>query len=233
MKDQIIRDETEPCPYLDGQVARMPLRIPSAPVNRSETDSRLADGQRRAGDFVYKTDCPNCNECVPIRVVIEDFVYSKSNRRVLKKGDSLLEQNFGPLVANPIRVDLFNKHRQLRGLNRERENIDLDDFRWGLVRTCFESFEMTYWIEGKMVVSAICDRGHESLSAVYTYYDPGYSNLSLGTYSILKQIQFCQRENLSYLYLGYFVEDCRAMNYKTRFVPHERLLDGVWQRFDN
>jgi len=67
-----------------------------------------------------------------------------------------------------------------------------------------------------------------SLSAVYCFYDPDYDALALGTYSILKQVELCRDWGLRYLYLGLYIGDCERMRYKSRFTPHERLLDGSW-----
>jgi len=44
----------------------------------------------------------------------------------------------------------------------------------------------------------------------------------------LLQIAHAQRLNLPYVYLGYWVEGCRKMNYKTRFKPLETHRDGRW-----
>ena len=79
---------------------------------------------------------------------------------------------------------------------------------------------------------AIADRASDALSAVYCFYDPDRGALSLGTYSILKQIALCRSWGLRYLYLGLYVGDCNAMRYKARYMPHERLVAGVWQRFE-
>ena len=51
-------------------------------------------------------------------------------------------------------------------------------------------------------------------------------------YSILKQVELCRAWGLRYLYLGLYVADCRSMAYKAGYLPHERLLDGEWVRFD-
>ena len=42
----------------------------------------------------------------------------------------------------------------------------------------------------------------------------------------------CRAWGLRYLYLGLYVADCRHLAYKARFLPHERLIQGEWRRFD-
>jgi arginine-tRNA-protein transferase len=217
--DIVIIDETEPCPYLPGQTARLPLRMPLRSIDPAFADQLLAQGNRRTGEFIYTTHCPRCQACEPIRIDCEMFVFSKNHKRVLARGNRSYHQ----------RVDLFNKHRELRGLASQDKAIDLDEYHWGFVRSCFDSFEIAYLDHlGRLVCVAICDRGKTSLSAVYTFFDPEFERDSLGTYSILRQIEFCRREGLRYLYLGYYVRDSLHMKYKARFLPHERLQRGKW-----
>lgn len=209
----------------------MPLRMPIARVTGSQADTRLDLGHRRTGEFIYETQCPGCRACEPIRIRVSDFEFSRNHRRVLNRGDRELSVRRGRLIADTSRLDLFNRHRRERGLARGDDDIDLEEYNWGFVRSCFESSEFSYWLDDRLVGIAICDLGDESLSAVYTFYDPSLNHLSLGTYSLLNQIRHCQIHELEYLYLGYFVQGSRHMNYKARFLPNERLIDGVWTEF--
>lgn len=230
--DVVIIDETEDCPYLLGQIARMPLRMPLRRIGLSETDQRLSQGHRRTGEFVYQTNCPSCNQCQAIRIAVEDYEFSANQRRVLNKGNRLFKQRMNDLLGDDQRVALFNLHRKHRGLATKDSKIDLDEYLWGFVKSCFRSFEITYWIEEELKCVAICDLGASSMSAVYTFYDPFLTGASVGTYSILKQIEFCKQQKIKHLYLGYYVQDCSHMVYKSRFTPHERLIDGEWVPFE-
>ncbi|MDA8564063.1 arginyltransferase [Mariniblastus sp.] len=229
--DIIIIDETEPCPYLEGKIARMPLRMPIARVTGQQADVRLELGHRRTGEFIYETQCPGCRACEPIRIRVDNFSFSRNQRRVLNRGDRNLSIRRSRLIADQTRLDLFNRHRRERGLAKGDDEIDLEEYSWGFVRSCFDSFEFSYWLDDQLVGVAICDQGKNSISAVYTFYDPRQSHLGLGTYSLLNQIRYCQSQGLTHLYLGYFVEGSPHMNYKARFMPNERLIDGVWQEF--
>ena len=86
-------------------------------------------------------------------------------------------------------------------------------------------------MDGELAAVAIIDRGERSLSAVYTYWDPRHSALSLGTYSILTQIELARRAGLDWVYLGLAIAANHSMAYKLRFLPHERRIDGAWRRF--
>lgn len=229
--DIVIFDQAESCPYIDGQTARMPLRMPIGPVTAQEIDSRLSAGHRRTGEFVYQTQCPTCRACEPLRVACGEYEFSRNAKRVLKRNDGKLEQKFGPLVCDPTRIALFNKHRRERGLAKRDNDIDCKEYEWGFVKTCFESFEMSYWLDGKLVCIAVCDLGATSMSAVYTFYDPDLSSQGIGTYSILKQIEYCQSQGIEHLYLGYYVADSPHMSYKSRFLPQQRLINQEWVEF--
>src|SRR5439155_2016887 len=94
------------------------------------------------------------------------------------------------------------------------------------------TLELAYWHDDHLVAVAIADAGRESLSAVYCFYDPAFRLLSLGTYSILRQIALCRATNRRYLYLGFFIAESPHMSYKARFRPHQRLISGEWVVFD-
>ncbi len=232
-EDIVIIDENEPCPYLPGETARMPLKMPVTRITLAEADERLSDGYRRTGEFVYKTKCPACQACQPVRIDCPEFQFSRNQKRILGRNRNCLHMESGPLMADTRRVALFNKHRRLRGLAKRDTDIDLEEYVWGFVRSCFDSFEISYWRGQTLVAVAICDRGQHSISAVYTYYDPDLRRESLGTFSILKQIEFCQERQLRYLYLGYYVRQSPHMKYKERFLPQQRLIDGHWISFNS
>ena len=80
-----------------------------------------------------------------------------------------------------------------------------------------------------MAVS-VTDFEKDSLSSVYHYFDPDEGRRSLGTFSILAEIELCKRQNRSHYYLGYWIQGCASMEYKGQFGPHETLYEGEWRR---
>ena len=140
----------------------------------------------------------------------------------------------GPAVADEERAALYVRHKFERGLTADGETreVDVAAYRAFLVETCCDTVEFACRAKGELVAVAVADRGSQSLSAVYCAFAPDFAGVSLGTYCILKQIEACRAWGLRYLYLGLYVADCRHLAYKARFLPHERLIQGEWRRFD-
>ena len=228
----LVHDGIEECSYLEGRKARMPLRLPTRVLRPEEVDARFERGDRRHGAFLYRPSCPGCSACEAIRIDVERFTFGRTQRRILRRGDKLVRTSFATPEATPERIALYNKHKNGRELwSKSEQPIDLLRYHRFLVDRCCQAFELQYRIDGALVGVAITDRGASALSAVYCYYDPAHAKLSLGTYSILKQIELCRRWGLRHLYLGLYVDGNAQMAYKARFFPHERRIDGAWREF--
>lgn len=224
----VVHDEPGPCPYLEQRTSRLPLRIPTRPLSGRELGQRLAVGDRRQGIFLYRTECPSCAACEPIRLDVERFRPGRTLRRTLRKNDALLRIEVGPPEVSERRIALYNAHKEQRGLDSGRAPLDAAGYREFLVLSSCTTFEIRYHLGEELVGVAVVDRAEDALSAVYCYYDPALSQLGLGNYSILKQLELCRGFGLRYLYLGLYIRESAHMSYKARFVPHERLLDGRW-----
>jgi arginine-tRNA-protein transferase len=209
--------------------ARLPMFF-GPRMSGEEFDRLLAAGFRRTGRFAYYTACPDCRACEPTRVDLEQFSLTASLRRVLKRGDKELSVRRGPCEIEAVRLGLYDLHRRERGLDRERSAITAYEYASAFVESCCETQELSCWIDDRLLAVSITDLGHQSLSAVYCYFDPQYSSLSLGTYCILKQMQWAMETGRRYLYLGMFIEANQHVRYKGRFVPQERFIRSEWSQ---
>ncbi|EMI19415.1 Arginine-tRNA-protein transferase, predicted, prokaryotic [Rhodopirellula maiorica SM1] len=228
----VVQDQLQPCPYLDEAVARMPLRLPIGNVTPEITDQMLVMGFRRSGDFVYRTQCPACQECRPTRIDVSTFRLTKSFKRVLRRGDQDLSCQWNPPSVDSLRVEIFNQHRQVRNLGLSDEPVDEDAYRSFLADSCCQTRELSIWKDGELIAVSIVDLGRESTSAVYTHFRPEHGRYSLGTYAVLKQIEWAAATGRRYVYLGMYVAENDHLNYKSRFKPQQRLIDGKWIDFD-
>ena len=71
----------------------------------------------------------------------------------------------------------------------------------------------------------------EGLSAIYFFHDPREAKRSLGTLNILHLMEAARQRGRSHVYLGYYVNGCRSLEYKARFKPNEIFTGSTWEPF--
>jgi arginine-tRNA-protein transferase len=86
--------------------------------------------------------------------------------------------------------------------------------------------------QGDLLAVALTDVLGDGLSMVYSFFEPCEAARSLGTYMILDHIARARRMGLPHVYLGYWVEGSRKMDYKGRYLPQERLAPTGWERVE-
>ena len=213
-------DVSDPCPYLPGQTAT--FRYGNGNLIDGHYQELLDWGYRRNGEYVYRPICTTCRECWVLRVPVQGFSMTKSQRRVWNKGRSLLTVSWGAPSYTPEKADLYARYLAYQHGTKE---APLDEERYSsfLVDTCLEysTLEFQYRIGDHLAGVGIADRLENALSTVYFYFDPQYANYSMGTWSALYELELSARWELNYYYMGYYIPDCAAMNYKARFQPCE------------
>ena len=85
---------------------------------------------------------------------------------------------------------------------------------------------------GTLLAVALTDVLSDGLSMVYSFFEADEAGRSLGTFMILDHIDRARRMGLPYVYLGYWVQGSRKMDYKGRFLPQERLNAEGWKRIE-
>lgn len=224
----LVHDAEEECPYIPGEISRLPLRLQLNPHSK-RLDDLMELGHRRVGPMMYTTECPRCNACTPVRIPIADFKPSRSQRRIWRKNRDLRVVDGPPRVCEE-RLDVFNRHRLERGL--ASETLDEEGFAAWLVQSWTRTRELSFWVEDRLIGFSILDVGIQSVSAVYTAFDPGEHRRSLGIHAVLIGIEWARRMDVRDFHLGLLVLSNQHLEYKTAFLPQERLLDGEWQRFE-
>lgn len=226
----MVQDRFESCVYRPGQIARCPARAPLAPLVPEQLDMLLEEGDQRVGQTVFRTECPFCQACEPVRVDVTTFVPSRSQRRVLAR-NATLRMEIGPPTLSRRRVALWNRHRRGRGLLTSYSRKDPVGYREWLVESCAPTVEVRYLDGERLVALSILDVGVSSANSAYHYFDPTEERRSLGVYSVLREIELCATLGMRWYYLGLWAADATALRYKSGYYPHERLIRGEWQRF--
>lgn len=224
---RVVQDRYEDCIYLPGQVARCPARVPATPLTPEQLDLLLEEGDQRVGGTVFRTECPFCSACEPVRIDISGFSPSKSQRRILRRNADL-KVEVGPPAMSRRRVSLWNRHRRARGLLTDHSRRDPTGYAEWLVESCAPTSEVRYILDDRLVAVSLLDLGVTSANSAYHYFDPAQSGRSLGVHSVLWEIEHCRSLGMRWYYLGLWAQDCSALRYKSSYHPHERLIGGRW-----
>ena len=219
--------EPYPCPYVPGLTARQ--RGFAADRLDPELYHELMDrGFRRSGDVFYAMDCPDCRRCVPLRVPVDGFRPSRSQRRTLRRNADVAVVLDRPRFHD----ETFALYR--RYLRHQHPGSPDDEsaerFRAALYAEVVDSLEARYLLDGRLVGVSLLDVSRRSWSSVYHFFDPVERRRRIGVLSALREIELARAHGVPFYYLGYWIADARTMRYKAEFRPHELLRDGVWKR---
>ena len=209
------------CGYLPGLSASSLFANPYDPPDPALYDHLIRFGFRRSGNLVYRPDCTACRRCISVRLRVCDFAPNRRFRRILKKNLSLqtfiAEADFNNDYFALYRLYLSTQHR-----GGSMDNPTPEDFkRFLLTRWSETLFLEIRGQNNKLLAVAVTDVVEDGLSSVYTFYDPAEKARSPGQFSILQQIELTRQKALPYLYLGYWIADCRKMTYKADYQPLE------------
>ncbi len=218
-----------PCPYLPGRLSQS--RAFLAHQMPAVVYQRLMDANfRRSGQLVYQPACSGCRECQQIRVPVETFKPSKSQRRCWKKNADLRVEQ-GPPLATDETFELYQRYqREWHHRTDEAATDARAGFEQFLYQSPVPSVEFQYRDQsGRLLAVGICDLTPDALSSVYFYFDPADRSRGLGTFGALYELDYARQQQLPFYYLGFWVADCRAMRYKRNFRPCQLLrADGRW-----
>lgn len=213
------------CSYLDNKQAINIYADPHHPHPRAVYNQLIKRGFRRSGEFVYRPGCIACNACVPVRIKADDFTNRRTDKRNLKLNQHL-KIDFTPAKYGQEHFDLYKRYLEARHPGGGMDEPEPEDFERFLLNPWGETLFIEVLDKDTLVAVAVTDATTDGLSAVYTFFDPNYTGNGLGRFCILQQIALCRVMSLPYLYLGYWVDGCQKMQYKTDFRPQEHF-DGV------
>ncbi|TCM19857.1 arginine-tRNA-protein transferase [Novosphingobium sp. PhB165] len=226
-----------PCPYLPGRSERKVFTELKGPHADSLNDALGRIGFRRSQTVAYRPSCLDCNACISVRVVADEFVPSGTQKRLIKRNSDLVATVCRPWSTSE-QFELLQRYLAARHPEGGMTSMDDVDFADMVEHTPVTSYVIEYRepsvdgvTPGRLVGACLTDRQCDGLSMIYSFYDPAHERQGLGTYIILDHISRASEMGLSYVYLGYWVEGSPRMQYKVRFRPMEKLGRTGWERF--
>lgn len=227
-----------PCGYWPDRQARDLVLDPQDDRLGALYPMALGWGFRRSGDLVYRPHCAQCRACVPVRIPVARFSPDRSQRRCLARNADL-ECRALPAERNEEHFALYQRYLDRRHANGGMDQQGPHEFD----RFLIGSWPHSRFLEirtarsgntpGRLLAVAVTDVTDSALSAVYTFFDPEQQHRSLGTYAILQQIAWAQRQSLPHLYLGYWIEGHQKMDYKRRYRPLEAYDGRRWRLMED
>jgi len=224
---RLFRTSPHPCSYKDSEQAATVFVDPDLVIDKA-LNSKLSDlGYRRSGAHLYRPDCDFCQACISCRVPVAEFQFNRSQRRILRRNESLRMVEKSDLT-DEIAYDLYQRYINQRHLNGDMFPASLEQYEAFIKTKMVDTRFCLFYEQDELLAVSVVDFLEQGLSAVYTFFDPDQSQRSLGNFAILWQIKKCQELGLPYLFLGYWIKGCGKMEYKSKFRPLEMLINGRW-----
>ena len=224
---RLFRTSPHPCSYKDSEQAATVFVDPDLVIDKA-LNSKLSDlGYRRSGAHLYRPDCDFCQACISCRVPVAEFQFNRSQRRILRRNESLRMVEKSDLT-DEFAYGLYQRYINQRHLDGDMFPASLEQYEAFIKTKMVDTRFFLFYEQDELLAVSVVDFLEQGLSAVYTFFDPDQSQRSLGNFAILWQINKCQELGLPYLFLGYWIKGCGKMEYKSKFRPLEMLINGRW-----
>lgn len=215
-----------PCSYLLDTLSEHEYKyIIDCPTHYSK--ALLERGWRRFGYTFFRPICPSCTQCETMRILVNEFTPTSSMKRLIRK-NSHIDITIGKPSLNTETLLLYNKFHKERSQSRGWDYKDMtahEYYKMAIEGANEYGFEARYYNNQILIGVDLLDIYSDAISSLYFFSDPDYKKLSLGTFSLLKQIEWATLLNIPYVYPGYVVRNNQSLSYKTRYKPFEILLN--------
>ncbi|QFU75995.1 arginyltransferase [Halioglobus maricola] len=215
------------CSYLEDQEATTLFVDPRQEVDQTLYSNLSVLGFRRSGNHLYRPHCSNCEACIPARIPVNKFQPNRNQKRALKRNADLEIEVTGD-IRDQSAFELYRRYIEQRHADGDMYPPDREQYQSFLDNAWECTRYYRFYQGGKLTAISVVDELLDGLSAIYTFFDPDLDDRSLGRYAILWQIEKAAEMGLDYLYLGYWIKNCRKMSYKSEYRPLELYLNGRW-----
>ena len=229
---EIFLSMPHPCSYLPGRTATSLFLDPRCPLDSRQYAGFMRLGFRRSGDLIYRPHCRDCNACIPVRIPVERFRPDRGQRRVWQRNRDLSVTPSAPTYRDE-HFELYRRYQAMRHPGGGMDDPDPKKYISFLGTQHIDTVFYEIRDRTNLLGVAVTDVLPDGLSAVYTFFEPEERRRALGVYAVLWQIEQARARRLPWLYLGYWIRECRKMAYKGNYHPLEVLQNGRWISVDD
>ncbi|MBP5855933.1 arginyltransferase [Marivibrio halodurans] len=217
------------CPYLSGRVEQQLFAELSGPDAQEQFEHLSRHGFRRSHHIVYRPACRGCEQCIPVRIRVADFKWTRSFRRIAARNRDLTVRDIGA-SATEEQYALFARYVGTRHGDGDMADMSFRDYANLVVASPIDT-TLLEWRDssGRLRAGCIADRLGDGYSAVYSFFDPAADRRSLGSQVILSLVEMALERGMPHVYLGFWVPGSPKMAYKARFQPLECFGPDGWR----
>lgn len=219
--------DKHPCSYLEDEFAQPAFVHPAFEMTTAIYSELIKQGYRRSGDEVYSPHCPNCSACIPARLRISGFLPSRSQKRCQNKNKQTRVE-IKQAKFEKAHYEMFQRYQLKRHAGGSMVRSSAAEYLYFLKSSWSETVFAEFLIKDELAAIAVVDILDNALSAVYTFFEPKFSGYGLGVYAVLWQIEWAKQLQKEFLYLGFWIKQCKKMSYKSNYQPLEILRDKQW-----
>ena len=144
------------------------------------------------------------------------LIYNKYQRAVHNENSTLqtYNNNWGLSIIEKKKIPLPED------LSQKTKHPELYPEYYG-------TYNLVHRIDGKIIAVTVIDIMPKSLESVYCYYDPDYSFLDLGVFTVIREIEYLKsfqnliNNNMIYYSMGEMCQSCQKLRYKGNYFPTE------------
>ncbi len=196
-------------------------------------DALWAEGWRHFGREFFRYSLTLSPEGLlqiiqPLRMELAAFRPSKSQRRVWRKNEDL-DLRVVPAAVDGEREAMFLRHRDRFTSNiPESLRTFMPEARPDREPCACVSVEAR--AGGRLIAVSYLDVGETAVSSVYAMFDPGEAPRSLGTLTLLAEMDWAARQGKRWIYPGYATVQPSHYDYKKGFHPMDYFdWRGEWR----
>ncbi|TWT05777.1 arginyltransferase [Reyranella sp. CPCC 100927] len=219
------------CPYLPNRFETKLVTELGGPDALDIHDQLTDAGFRRSHHYVYKPLCGTCSACVPVRIPVDTFTPSRSQRRTWRSNQAVSGAVVPPMATSE-QFALFSRYVAARHGDGDMAEMDFDDYRAMIEESPVDTHLVELREDGRLVAACLTDWLGNGISAVYSFFDTRLRRRALGVQIVMWLVEEARRRGLPYVYLGYWISGATKMDYKARYRPLEALGTAGWEPFD-
>ncbi|MFK7947971.1 MAG: hypothetical protein AB8G11_10290 [Saprospiraceae bacterium] len=185
-------------------------------------DDYLARGWFRSSLSMYRARIlcfeQELHEVINIRLPLKNYIPKKRLRRIKRRVKERFEIVVQPFENTPAKEVLYENHKHrfrgylqknldyyLKGEDKDRHHLSI-----------FNTYEVSVYDKEKLIGFSLFDLGQSTIASIICVFDADYSQYSIGTFTMLQEIEYAKSLGFQYYYPGYVLHNTTIFDYKLR-----------------